>query len=75
MGDASKATATVRISLTPEQASVVKTATGRDAEALELTVEELEKRIAPTLFTSAPLVSPSQALAPNSSESMLADCS
>ncbi len=73
MGDASSGTATVRISLTPEQASVVKTATGRDAEAIELTVEELEKRIAPTLFTSAPLVPPNQALAANSSESMLAD--
>lgn len=47
MGDASRGTATVRINLTPEQATVVKTATGRDAEAIELTVEELEERIAP----------------------------
>ncbi len=40
--------ATVRIDLTAEQQQVVKAATNRDAEAIELTVEELETRIAPT---------------------------
>lgn len=64
--------AKVRISLTPEQASLVKTALGRDAEAIELTVQELEQRIVPTLFTSTPLVAPSGALAPNSNETLLA---
>ena len=37
----------VRIKLTPEQQQVVKQATGKNAEALELTVQELEERIAP----------------------------
>ena len=37
----------VRIKLTPEQQEVVKKATGKNAEALELTVEQLEERIAP----------------------------
>jgi uncharacterized small protein (DUF1192 family) len=37
-----------RIKLTPEQKAQVHTATGKDAEAVELSVEELEERIAPT---------------------------
>ena len=37
----------VRITLTPAQAQEIKQATGREAEAIELTVEELEQRIAP----------------------------
>ena len=37
----------VRIKLTPEQQAVVKQATGKQAESLELTVQELEERIAP----------------------------
>jgi uncharacterized small protein (DUF1192 family) len=36
-----------RIQLTPEQKAQVKNATGKDAEAVELSVEELEERIAP----------------------------
>jgi uncharacterized small protein (DUF1192 family) len=36
-----------RIELTPEQKSQVRNATGKDAEAVELSVEELEERIAP----------------------------
>jgi hypothetical protein len=36
-----------RIHLTPEQKSQVRNATGKDAEAVELSVEELEERIAP----------------------------
>ena len=36
-----------RIDLTPEQKAKVRDATGKDAEAVELSVEELEERIAP----------------------------
>ncbi len=36
-----------RIQLTPDQKSQVKNATGKEAEAVELSVEELEERIAP----------------------------
>jgi uncharacterized small protein (DUF1192 family) len=36
-----------RIELTPEQKSKIRAVTGKDAEAVELTVEELEERIAP----------------------------
>jgi hypothetical protein len=37
----------VRIELTPDQKAKVRDATGKDAEAVELSVEELEERIAP----------------------------
>jgi hypothetical protein len=37
-----------RMTLTPEQKDQVRKATGKDAEAIELSVEELEERIAPT---------------------------
>ena len=37
----------VRIKLTPDQQEMVKQATGKTADALELTVQELEERIAP----------------------------
>jgi len=37
----------VRLKLTPEQQRQVNEAIGKEAEALELTVEELEERIAP----------------------------
>lgn len=37
----------IRIKLTPEQREVVRKATGKNADALELTAEELEERIAP----------------------------
>jgi hypothetical protein len=37
-----------RITLTPEQKEQVRKATGKDAEAVELSVEELEERIAPS---------------------------
>ena len=37
----------VRIKLTLEQQEIVRKATGKNAEALELTAEELEGRIAP----------------------------
>jgi hypothetical protein len=38
---------TFRITLTPEQKEQVRQATGREAEAVELSIEELEERIAP----------------------------
>ena len=38
---------TVRIELTPEQKQFIKKETGKDADAVELTVHELEERIAP----------------------------
>ena len=37
----------IRIELTPEQKAKVRDATGKEAEAVELSVEELEERIAP----------------------------
>jgi hypothetical protein len=42
----------VRIALTPEQKSQVKHATGRGGEAIELTIEELEERIAPRISSN-----------------------
>ena len=36
-----------RTDLTPEQKAKVRDTTGKDAEAVELSVEELEERIAP----------------------------
>ena len=39
---------TVRLQLTPEQKELVKKQTGKDADAVELSVQELEERIAPT---------------------------
>jgi hypothetical protein len=36
-----------RIELTPEQKTQIRTATGKDAVAVELSVEELEERIVP----------------------------
>jgi hypothetical protein len=38
----------VRIELTPDQKDNIRKATGKDAEAVEFSVEELEARIAPT---------------------------
>ena len=38
----------VRIELTPEQKASIRSTTGKEAEAVELSVEELEARIAPT---------------------------
>jgi hypothetical protein len=43
----SKQNEQVRIKLTPEQQETIKNATGKDARSLELTVQELEERIAP----------------------------
>jgi len=38
----------VQIQLTPEQQAEIKVATGQDVEVLDLSVSELEERIAPT---------------------------
>jgi hypothetical protein len=38
----------VRIELTPEQKALIKDLTGKNVEALELGVTELEERIAPS---------------------------
>jgi hypothetical protein len=38
--------------LTVEQKQIVKAATNRDAEALELSVQELEQRIAPRVVSN-----------------------
>ena len=43
----SKQNEPVRIQLTPEQKALVKDAIGKNAEAIELSVTELEERIAP----------------------------
>ena len=37
-----------RIDLTPDQKDAIRKATGKDADAVELSVDELEERIAPT---------------------------
>lgn len=37
----------VRIELTPEQKEMIRNATGKNADVLELDVTELEERIAP----------------------------
>jgi hypothetical protein len=41
--------AIVRIDLTPDQKAKIKAATDKSAEAIELTVQELEARIAPRM--------------------------
>ena len=38
-----------RLTLTPEQREQIRKATGKDAEVIELSVEELEERIAPAV--------------------------
>jgi len=38
----------VSLKLSPEQRAAIKKLTGKDAAALELTVQELEERIAPS---------------------------
>ena len=40
----------VRIELTPEQKQLVKKEIGKDGDAVELTVKELEERIAPRVL-------------------------
>ena len=40
-----------QLMLTPEQKEQIRKATGKEAEVLELSIEELEERIAPTSNT------------------------
>jgi hypothetical protein len=40
----------IRINLTSTQKEAVKKETGKDADAIELTISELEERIAPVRF-------------------------
>jgi SNF2 family DNA or RNA helicase len=40
----------VRIELTPEQKQLIKQEVGKEGEAVELTVKELEERIAPRIY-------------------------
>ena len=42
----------IRIELTPEQQEAVRATTHRTADAIELTVRELEERIAPRLSSN-----------------------
>lgn len=42
----------IRIDLTPSQKEQVKVTTGREADAVELSVRELEERITPRLATN-----------------------
>jgi hypothetical protein len=42
----------IRIELTSAQKEQIKQASGQDCDTMELTVDELENRIAPSLFTS-----------------------
>ena len=44
-----------RMTLTPEQKEEIRRATGKDAETLEFSVEELEERIAPVTRKIKPL--------------------
>jgi hypothetical protein len=44
-----------RIHLTPEQKAQVQNATGKAAEVIELSVEELEERIAPMRTRNGPV--------------------
>lgn len=46
-----KETEIVRIDLTPDQKEKVKAATDQSADAIELTVQELEARIAPIMYS------------------------
>lgn len=48
----------VAIQLTEAQKAQVRVATGKDAETVELTVEELEERIAPSKQGVSPILGP-----------------
>ena len=39
---------TIRIDLTDEQKRLIREETGKDAKAIEVTVEDLEERLSPT---------------------------
>ena len=42
---------TIRIELTDEQKQQIKDASGQDVQALEITAQELEQRIAPIVLS------------------------
>ena len=42
----------IRIDLSPEQTNHLRESLGRDVQAIQLTVEELEQRIAPRLASN-----------------------
>jgi len=46
----------IKIRLTESQKAEVKAATGKDAETVELSVEELEERIAPSMASVKPRI-------------------
>jgi hypothetical protein len=48
----------VEIQLTEAQKAQIRAATGKDAETVELTVEELEERIAPGRKGVGPILGP-----------------
>lgn len=48
----------VEIELTETQKAQIKAATGKDAESIELSVEELEERIAPSRKGVGPRIGP-----------------
>ena len=48
----------VAIQLTEAQKAQVRVATGKDAETVELTVEELEERIAPAKTSTPSILGP-----------------
>lgn len=62
---------TIRIELTPEQSEKIKAEIGRTATTIELTVEELEARIAPS-YPTGPSGEWSR-LAGNHNETMLVE--
>ena len=45
-----------RLTLTPDQKEQIRKATGKEAEVLELSVEELEERIAPATRAALPWI-------------------
>jgi hypothetical protein len=50
LGDTMEKKETIRIELTDEQKKQIKDASGQDVQALEITAQELEQRIAPLMF-------------------------
>lgn len=69
--DGGPAREVVRIDLTAQQKEIVKAATSCEADAIELTVDELEQRITPTGTVTDP--TGSFRLALNHNETLLAD--
>ena len=65
--------AKVRIDLTDDQKQTIKAAIDRDADAIELTVQELEQRITPTGTTVSVGMIDGLRLAGNHNETLLED--